>query len=111
MHPDGTHAADPTLSEKPAVGKKRKRTAAEKAARQRRKAEFQTVFMNGKQKRVRRPPHVDGVPLEEFLKGADPIFLHEAEMWWLIPEDEHEPYVRPPRREPITADDDTDLPF
>ena len=94
------------------MGKKRKRTAAEKAARQRRKAEFQTVFINGKQKRVRRPPHVDGVPLEEFLKGADPIFLHEAGMWWLIPEEDQEPYVEPRRNHPVTpGDDDTDLPF
>jgi hypothetical protein len=70
------------------VGKrKRKLTAAEKAARKRRKAEFQTVFIGGKMKRVRRPPTIDGMDVDEFIRrNADPIFLHEMEMWWLMEE-------------------------
>jgi hypothetical protein len=70
------------------VGKrKRKLTAAEKAAKQRRKAEFRTVFINGKQKRVRRPPTIDGMEVEEFIRrNADLIFLHEHEMWELMEE-------------------------
>jgi hypothetical protein len=68
------------------VGKrKRKLTAAEKAAKKRRKAELQTVFVNGKMKRVRRPPTIDGMDADEFIRrNADPIFLHEMEMWWLM---------------------------
>lgn len=67
--------------------RKRKLTAAEKAARKRRKAEFQTVFVGGKQKRVRRPPTIDGMDVDEFIRrNADPIFLHEMEMWWLMEE-------------------------
>jgi hypothetical protein len=70
------------------VGKrKRKRTAAERAARKRRKAEFQTVFVGGKQKRVRRPPTIDGMSVDEFIRrNADLIFLHEHEMWELMEE-------------------------
>jgi hypothetical protein len=70
------------------VGKRnRKLTAAEKAAKKRRKAEFQTVFVNGKQKRVRRPPTIDGMDAEEFIRrNADLIFLHEHEMWELMEE-------------------------
>jgi hypothetical protein len=70
------------------VGKrKRKLTAAEKAAKKRRRAEFRTVFVNGKMKRVRRPPMIDGMDADEFIRrNADPIFLHAMEMWWLLEE-------------------------
>jgi hypothetical protein len=62
--------------------RKRRLTAAEKAAKKRRKAEFQTVFIGGKMKRVRRPPTIDGMDVDEFIRrNADLIFLHEHEMW------------------------------
>lgn len=64
---------------------KRKLTAAEKAARKKRREEFMTIFVNGKQKRVRRPPTVDGVPVDEFIRqNADPIWLHQNELWELM---------------------------
>jgi predicted RNase H-like HicB family nuclease len=68
------------------VGKRKRRlTATEKAAKKRRRAEFRTVFINGKQKRVRRPPTIDGVSVDEFIRSnADPIFLHEMEIWELM---------------------------
>jgi hypothetical protein len=70
------------------MGKRKRRlTAAEKAEKKRRKAEFRTVFINGKQKRVRRPPTIDGMDVQEFIRrNADPAFLHETEMWWLMEE-------------------------
>ena len=41
-----------------------------------------TIFINGKQKRVRRPPTIDGIPVDEFIRqNADPIWLHQNEMW------------------------------
>ena len=53
---------------------KRKRTAAENRARSERKKKFTTIFINGKQKRVPRPPLIDGLSVEEFLaRNADPI--------------------------------------
>lgn len=39
--------------------RKRKLTAAERAERDRRKKEFMTIFINGKQKRVRRSPTIE----------------------------------------------------
>lgn len=65
---------------------KRKLTAAEKAARELRGQQFQTVFVGGKMKRVPRPPLVDGLSVEEFLaRNADPLWLHQNEMWDLMP--------------------------
>lgn len=63
----------------------RKLTAREKAQRTRRKREFMTIFVNGKQKRIRRPPTIDGIDSHEFiLRNADPIWLHQNEMWELL---------------------------
>ena len=68
---------------------KRKLTPEQKAARRRRRKEFMTIFVNGKQKRVRRPPTVEGIPLEEFIRrNADPIWLHQNEMWEYIQHDD-----------------------
>jgi len=61
---------------------KRKLSRAEKAAKARRGAEFMTVFVNGKQKRVRRPPLIDGMDPDEFIRrNANEIWLHQNEMW------------------------------
>lgn len=65
---------------------KRKLTAAEKRARRERKKQYMMIFINGKQKRVRRPPTVDGMPVDEYIaRNADPIWLHQNEMWELMP--------------------------
>lgn len=66
---------------------KKKLTAAQRAARKKRKAEFMTVFMNGRQVRVRRPPTVDGIPLDDFIRhNADPIWLHQHGYWEILEE-------------------------
>jgi len=68
---------------------RRKMTAAERWARRERKRKFMTIFVNGKQKRVPRPPTIDGLPVDEFLaRNADPIWLHQAGLWHLIPVDD-----------------------
>ena len=65
----------------------RKLTPRERAERRRRRREFMTVFVNGKQKRVRRPPTIDGMDIDEFIRrNADPIWLHQNEMWELMEE-------------------------
>jgi hypothetical protein len=67
---------------------KRKLTAAEKAEKKRRREEYMTIFINGKQKRVKRPPTIDGMDPDEFIrKNADPIWLHQNEMWEYIHQD------------------------
>lgn len=49
-----------------------------------------TVFMNGKQKKVKRPELIDGVDIDTFiLNNADPIWLHQNEMWeYMLDEDD-----------------------
>ncbi len=61
---------------------KRKLSAAEKAEKRRRRKEYMTIFVNGKQKRVKRPTAIDGLSPDEFIRrNADPIWLHQNEMW------------------------------
>jgi hypothetical protein len=64
---------------------KKKLTPEQRREKERRKKEFHTVFINGKQKRIRRDPKIDGLPVDEFIKrNADPVWLHQNEMWELI---------------------------
>ncbi len=47
-----------------------------------------TIFINGKQKRVPRPPLIDGLSVDEFIvRNADPIWLHENELWEAMPQE------------------------
>ncbi len=67
--------------------RKRKLTAAEKREKRRRRKEFMTIFVHGRMKRVPRPPTIDGMDVDEFIRqNADPIWLHQNEMWELMPE-------------------------
>ena len=76
---------------------KKKLTNAQKRARKRARAErrkkYMWVFMNGKQVRVERPPTVEGMDVDEFIrKNADPIWLHQNGMWeYLDADDDGEP--------------------
>ena len=64
---------------------KRKLTAAQRRAKRERKNKFTTIFINGKQKRIPRPPTIDGMPVDEFVaRNADPIWLIENGMWELL---------------------------
>jgi len=68
---------------------KRKLTAAEKRARRERRKNFMTIFINGKQKRVPRPQLVDSMDVDEFIaRNADPIWLHQNELWEYMSPDE-----------------------
>jgi hypothetical protein len=61
---------------------KKKLTPAQKAAKKERQKKYMTVFMNGRQVRVKRPETIDGIDIEEFIRrNADPIWLHQNEMW------------------------------
>jgi len=62
--------------------RKRKLTTAEKVKKKQRQKEYMTIFINGKQKRVKRPPTIDGMDIDKFIRrNADPIWLHQNEMW------------------------------
>ncbi len=61
---------------------KRKLTGAQRAARKKRRKETMIVFINGNQKRAPRPPTIDGMDGDEFIRrNADPVFLHQNGMW------------------------------
>ena len=65
---------------------KKKLPAAQKRARKKAKAERQKkymwVFMNGKQVKVKRPATIEGMDPDEYIRqNADPIWLHQNEMW------------------------------
>lgn len=63
----------------------------QKAAKKKRREEYTTVFMNGKQKRIKRSPTIDGMDTEEFIRrNADPIWSHQSEMWEFIDQSENE---------------------
>jgi hypothetical protein len=65
---------------------KRKLTAAEKRAKRERRRDFMMIFVNGKQKWVRRPPLIEGMSVDEFIaRNADPIWLHQNELWEMLP--------------------------
>ncbi len=86
---------------------KRKITRAEKAAKARRNAEFEIIFVNGKQKRVRRRVQIEGMTVEEFIRAnADPIWLHQNEMWEYM-----EPEPPDDGAESIPADREDEIPF
>ena len=62
--------------------RRRKLTAAEKKEKKRRQKEYMTIFIKGKQTRIKRPPTIDGMDVDEFIRrNADPIWLHQNEMW------------------------------
>ena len=70
---------------------KRKLTPAQKAEKKRRRREYVTIFVNGKQKRVKREPTIDGVPVDEFIRNnADPMWLLQNEMYEKLYEWEQE---------------------
>jgi len=55
---------------------KKKLTREQKAFKAKRKAEWMTIFINGKQKQVRRPATIDGFDAETFIENnADDIWL------------------------------------
>lgn len=69
------------------------------------------VFVNGRQKWIRRrPPLIDGMEEDEFiLRNADPIWLHQNEMWWCITEGDESERQSVEREAP--APDDEEVPF
>ena len=64
---------------------KKTRTKAQQVARRKAKSErqklYQTVFINGKQVRVKRPDTVEGTPVDEFMRdNPDPLWQFEPEL-------------------------------
>ncbi len=95
---------------------KKKLTPAQKRARKASKAErqrkYQWVFMNGKQVRIKRPPTIDGMSVDEFIRrNADPIWLHQNEMWEYIEVEEGVVSEHEKERCHDIPTDDDEIPF
>ena len=97
-----------------------KTDAAEKAEKKRRRREYMRIFINGEQKRVKREPTVDGIPVDDFIRmNADPIWLLQNEMYeelheWEQQQEEAQETSQPePEQDCKRAGcpDDDDLPF
>ncbi len=75
--------------------KEKKLSPAQKAAKKKRQKEYMTIFVNGKQKRAKRPVTIDGMDVDEFIrKNADPIWLHQNEMWeYMDLTDDDDPFL------------------
>ena len=64
---------------------------ARKKAKQERQRKYMWVFMNGKQVRIDRPPTIDGMDPDDFIRqNADPVWLHQNEMWEYIDLDDND---------------------
>ena len=70
--------------------RKRKLTPAEKAEKKRRRLEYMTIFINGKQKRVKRPTTIKGMEVDELIRrnagpwGANKVLKAEPSHAGLI---------------------------
>ena len=94
----------------------RKLTAAEKAARRRRKRETMIIFINGKQNCVKREPTIEGMSVDEYMRrNADPVWLQQNGMWeYMEPETGERPNRRANsgnQRPPGVSDTIDELPF
>ena len=94
----------------------KKFTAAQKRARKAAKAErqkkFKWVFMNGKQVRINRPPTIDGMDVDEFVRiNADPIWLYQNEMWEYIENEEDPPWETAEEVHSHFEKNDDEIPF
>lgn len=73
--------------------------------------EIPVVFMNGKQVRIKRPPTVDGIPVDQFIEeNAEPIWLHQNELWELMPV-EDSIFEPDSATESDTTEDQNGIPF
>jgi hypothetical protein len=87
-YPDPYNHLYPSSKDKMAKRKK-KLTPEQKAVKMKRREEYITVFLNGKQKRIKRPPTIEGMDADDFIRrNADPIWLHQNEMWEYVDQNE-----------------------
>lgn len=71
--------------------RKRKLTPQQKSEKKRRQREYMTISIDGKQERVKRSPMIEGMSVEDFIRAnADPIWLHENELWEYMDTDRDE---------------------
>jgi hypothetical protein len=64
--------------------RKRKLTAQQRAEKKRRRQEYMTIFVGGKQKRVKRPPTIEGISVQS--QGRDRVWKVESAANFHIPD-------------------------
>jgi hypothetical protein len=68
--------------------------------------------MNGKQVRIKRPPTIDGMDADEFIRqSADPIWLHQNEMWEYIEIEENPARKNIKENHSHCEESDDEIPF
>lgn len=95
---------------------KKKLTAAQKrvkkAAKAERQKKYQWVFMNGKQVRIKRPPTIDGMDVDEFIRrNADPIWLLQNEMYEYIEAEQDSSIALSEKKHCQREEKDDQIPF
>ncbi|MGK2907430.1 MAG: hypothetical protein ACSLFH_13960 [Desulfuromonadales bacterium] len=69
-----------------------------------------TIFIGGKQESVKRPSTVEGMDADEFIRrNADPVWLHQHEMWVVLCEREMAEGIEAPEAPDETKPDE--IPF
>ena len=59
-----------------------------KKAKAGKQKKYMWIFRNGKKVRIKRPPTIDGIDVDEFIRrNADSVWLHQNEMWEYIDEE------------------------
>lgn len=70
------------LKSKGGMARHKRKLAAQQRAERKRRREHMTIFVGGKQKRVKRPPTINGISAEEFARrNAEALWSHQNEMW------------------------------
>lgn len=83
-----------------------------KQQKKERQKKYQWVFMNGKQKRVKRSAKIDGMDVDELIRqNADPIWLHQNEMWEYIEMEENSAWEDSEEYEDHYDEKDDEIPF
>jgi hypothetical protein len=84
--------------------RKKKRKLRARIEKRQRSQELITIFVRGKMKRIRKPPRIEGLDVDEFIRqNADPIWLHQNEMWEYREENEQtsEPLTNKSNEDPF----------
>ena len=64
---------------------------AKKKAKEERQKQFEWIFINGKQVRIKRQKTIEGVESDEFIRtNADQIWLHQNELWEFMDDEDGE---------------------
>jgi hypothetical protein len=65
----------------------------QKVPKKKGKQEYRTIFINGKQFRIKRSPTIEGMDVYEFIRrNTDQIWLHQNEMWEYMDEPEDDDF-------------------